>query len=45
MHLAICPEQLAVGADERSRVVIETRRAFLEERGDDDRASLARDFA
>ena len=45
VHLAILPEQLAVGADDRGGVVVKAGGAFLEERGDDDRAGLARDFA
>ena len=44
MHLAILPEILAVRVDDRGGVVVNTGRAFLEERGDNDDATFARDF-
>ena len=45
MHLAIFPEQRAVGVNDRGGVVIDAGGALLEERGDDDDSGLARDFA
>src|ERR1043166_2812472 len=44
MHLAILAEITPVRIDDRGGVVINAGRAFLKKRGDDDRASFARDF-
>src|SRR5687768_5448952 len=43
MHLAILPKILAVRVDDRRGVVINSRRAFLEERGDNDDAAIPGD--
>ena len=40
VHLAILPEELAVGVDDRRGVVINAGGAFLEKRGDDDDAAV-----
>ena len=40
MHLAILPEVLPVGVDDRGGVVINARRAFFEKRRDDDDAGI-----
>ena len=45
VHLAVHAQQRAVGVEHRGRVVIEAGGAPLEERGDDDHAQFAREFA
>src|SRR5438876_12287213 len=45
VHLAIFPEQLAVTANDRGGIVVETGGALLEKRSDDDGAALTRDRA
>src|SRR5215217_4167510 len=45
MHLAILARDLAGRVDHHGRVVIHTRGAFFEERGDDDDLLLTRYFA
>ena len=45
MHLAILPEEFAIGVDDGRGVVIEAGGAFFEKRSDDDCPGLARDNA
>ena len=45
MHLAIDAEQRPIGVDDRGGIVIDARRAPLEQRADDDDAQLAREAA
>ncbi len=45
MHLPVFAHQGAVGVDDGRGVVVEARRAPLEERGDDHGAAFARDLA
>src|SRR2546423_2058492 len=44
MHLAILPEVLTIGVDDRGSVVVNAGRALLEKRRDNDDATFARDF-
>ena len=45
VHLAVKPEQRAIGVEHRRRVVIEPGGAALEDRRDDDHAQLASELA